>query len=171
MNVRKRKKNGTPKNVATSAAAASRRALTIGISGAVPGVDRMTLRRWIRTILRALEQTKVELSLALVTDQVIHDLNLRYRDTNTATDVLSFPLADAWLPYLLGEVILSVETATRQARRRGCPLPDELQRLLIHGILHLVGYDHEISPGEADRMRRKERALLATLRTSDAQRT
>jgi rRNA maturation RNase YbeY len=77
--------------------------------------------------------------------------------------VLSFPLADTLQPSLLGDVIISLETAARQAQRRGHSLREELQTLLIHGILHLLGYDHEISRGEAIRMHRKEREVKAEL--------
>jgi rRNA maturation RNase YbeY len=77
--------------------------------------------------------------------------------------VLSFPLADELQPSLLGDVVISVETAAGQAQRRGHSLPEELQILLIHGILHLVGYDHELSRSEAIRMRRKEREVKVVL--------
>ena len=98
-----------------------------------------------------------------MTDPEIHDLNRRYRGKDRPTDVLSFPLADALQPSLLGEVVISVETAARQAQRRGRSLPEELQTLLIHGVLHLLGYDHEVSRSEAIRMRRKEREVRAVL--------
>jgi probable rRNA maturation factor len=90
-------------------------------------------------------------------------LNRQYRGKDKPTDVLSFPLADEWQPCLLGDVVISVETATRQARRRGHSLREELQTLLIHGILHLLGYDHEISRSEAIRMHRKEREVKTIL--------
>jgi rRNA maturation RNase YbeY len=90
-------------------------------------------------------------------------LNRQYRHKDTPTDVLAFPLADAACPFLLGDVVISVETAARQAARRGCSAAQEIQILLIHGILHLVGYDHEVSPSAARRMRRKERELKALL--------
>jgi rRNA maturation RNase YbeY len=66
-------------------------------------------------------------------------------------------------PFLLGDVVISVETAARQAQRRGHSLREELQILLVHGILHLLGYDHEISRREAVRMRRKEGEVRAVL--------
>jgi probable rRNA maturation factor len=98
-----------------------------------------------------------------VTDPEIHILNRQYRQKDKPTDVLSFPLADELQPSLLGDVVISVETATRQARRRHHLLREELQVLLIHGILHLLGYDHEVSRGEAIRMHRKEREVRAML--------
>ncbi|MBI3248070.1 MAG: rRNA maturation RNase YbeY [Deltaproteobacteria bacterium] len=137
--------------------------MTIDISGKAPGVSRKELRQWMRRILRHLSQPQAELSLALVTDSEIHRLNRQYRGKDKPTDVLSFPLADAVQPTLLGDVVISVETATRQAQRRRHSLPEELQTLLIHGILHLLGYDHEISRSEAIRMHRKEREIKAIL--------
>jgi probable rRNA maturation factor len=98
-----------------------------------------------------------------VPDPTIQALNRQYRGKDKPTDVLSFPLADELQPFLLGEVVISTETAARQAERHGHTLREELQILLIHGILHLLGYDHEVSRGEAARMRRKEREVKAEL--------
>lgn len=93
----------------------------------------------------------------------MHRLNLQYREKDKPTDVLSFPLADELQPHLLGDVVISIETAARQAQRRKHSLREELQILLIHGILHLLGYDHELSRSEAIRMHRKEREIKAIL--------
>ncbi len=101
-----------------------------------------------------------------MTDQTIHELNRRYRYKDRPTDVLSFPLADEHCPTLLGDVIIAVDTARRQARQRKRAFADELRTLLTHGILHLLGYDHEVSDSEASRMRRKERELKALLQSS-----
>lgn len=98
-----------------------------------------------------------------MTDQEIHRLNRQYRGKNKPTDVLSFPLADALHPHLLGDVVISTETAVRQAKRRSLSLQEELQTLLVHGILHLLGYDHEVSRSEAIRMHRKEREVKVML--------
>src|SRR2546430_7300576 len=157
MSERKKRKSVSSKRNGNSAAAGRRRVMTIGISGRAPGVSRAELRQWTRTVLRHLDQRQAELSLALVTDREIHSLNRQYRGKDKPTDVLSFPLADALQPSLLGDVVISSETAARQAQRRGHSLREELQTLLIHGILHLLGYDHEVSRREAIRMHRKER--------------
>ena len=101
-----------------------------------------------------------------MTDQTIHELNRQYRNKDKPTDVLSFPLADEVCPTLLGDVVISIATARRQARQRKRAFADELRALLIHGILHLLGYDHEVSDSEAVRMRRKERELKALLQQS-----
>ena len=98
-----------------------------------------------------------------MTDSEIQELNRQYRKKDKPTDVLSFPLADELQPSLLGDVVISIETAARQAQRRHHSLREELQILLIHGILHLLGYDHEVSRSEAIRMHRKEREIKAML--------
>jgi probable rRNA maturation factor len=93
----------------------------------------------------------------------MRQLNARYRGIDRPTDVLAFamregPFADLH-PQVLGDVVLSVETALRQARTHRHSLAEELTRLLIHGTLHVLGYDHEVSPADARRMRAKEREL------------
>ena len=116
-------------------------------------------------ILQLLRQNKVELSLALVGDDEIHDLNSRYRKKNKPTDVLSFPSEGivAGDNRLLGDVVISVETAKRQAKERKRSLKDEMVTLLIHGILHLLGYDHERSVKDARIMHELEKKVYRTL--------
>lgn len=164
MNAPKKPKSAAPRKAGHSVVVVSRPGLSVDISGPVPGLSRPQIRRWSRTILRHLELKQAELSLAFVTDQTSHELNRQYRHEDRPTDVLSFPLADERCPALLGDVVISVDTARRQARQRKRAFVDELRALLIHGILHLLGYDHEVSDNEAVRMRRKERELKALLR-------
>ena len=92
-------------------------------------------------------------------------LNARYRRKPRPTDVLAFAAREAPQPAtrLLGDVVISLDTAQRQARRARQSLDRELVTLLIHGILHLLGYDHERSARDASRMQRKERAILQAL--------
>ncbi|MFQ5904217.1 MAG: rRNA maturation RNase YbeY, partial [Candidatus Binatia bacterium] len=109
------------------------------------------IRKKAERILKLLNQNQAELSLALVENREIQELNARYRSKNEPTDVLSFP-SGGILPKgekLLGDVVISIEQAERQARKRGKRLDEEVEALLIHGILHLLGYDHERSPKEA----------------------
>ena len=112
--------------------------------------------------MRALELPNAELSISLVGDVAISELNAAYRDKQGATDVLSFSLLEGAHSErrgeLLGDVVISLETAARQARRGARGLDEEVLRLLIHGALHLLGHDHE-APGEAKRMRAEERRL------------
>ncbi len=99
-----------------------------------------------------------ELSFALVDNQKIRDLNQRYRQVDCLTDVLSFSMdEEVW-----GDIIISVEMAIKQAAEYGHSLERELSYLAIHGILHLLGYDHQ-SPGEKEEMRKKEERVLSEL--------
>jgi probable rRNA maturation factor len=97
----------------------------------------------------------------LVDDGAIRDLNKSYRGVDASTDVLAFPMREGRFgrlaPDLLGDVVISAETAARQAP--GGELRGELALLLVHGILHLVGYDHHTAAAR-QRMWRKQRALL-----------
>jgi probable rRNA maturation factor len=130
--------------------------------GDLPAVDRRLLRRRAARLLRVLGRADAELSLALVDDAEIGALNARYRDEAQPTDVLSFSLVEgphaARRGALLGDVVLGVEVAARQAARARRSLDDELARLLIHGVLHLLGHDHA-ERAEAVRMRAEERRL------------
>jgi len=102
----------------------------------------------------------------LVGDAEIRRLNRDYRGKDRPTDVLSFSLREGAygdVSRALGDVVISLETAARQARERRAMIGDEVDRLLVHGILHLAGYDHEISPREERRMKRKEREMLARI--------
>lgn len=101
-------------------------------------------------------------------------LNFQWRGKDRPTDVLSFPTLDVAglralgrqasrrriLPWELGDIVISLGTARSQAKERGHSLQVELERLVVHGLLHLVGFDHELSPTEEARMRRWERRLL-----------
>lgn len=97
-------------------------------------------------------------------DHQIKKLNQEYLHRNRPTDVISFSQIEGEFShintYLLGDVVISVETAKRQAREVHATLLDEITFLLIHGILHLVGYDHEGSVENARKMKTKERKLL-----------
>jgi probable rRNA maturation factor len=129
-------------------------------------VRRRTLTSLARRVLAAEAPGPVELSIAVTDDLTVRDLNRRYRREDRPTDVLSFnfdggkgfPLARSG-PRLLGEVVISYPTARRQAGAAGRAIEDELGHLLVHGILHLLGHDHE-RPADARRMRSREEALL-----------
>jgi len=123
------------------------------------------LRRIAETLLRALKQSRAELSIALVGDREMRPLNAKYRKKNQTTDVLSFFVEDQPVSggKILGDVVISVEQARCQAKERGKTLKSEMATLLIHGILHLLGYDHEKSPRQARIMFAYERKLYAYL--------
>jgi rRNA maturation RNase YbeY len=94
-------------------------------------------------------------------------LNRRYRGKDETTDVLSFSLREGRFPSIqpdmLGDIVISIPVAVRQARREGHSISREIDRLLVHGLVHLLGYDHERGPREARRMARKELAFLKGL--------
>jgi probable rRNA maturation factor len=123
------------------------------------------IKQTAKKILASLQQDRAELSIALITNREIAKLNRRYRKKAGPTDVLSFPVGE--LPdgrlRLLGDVVISVERAEEQAKAGGWTLLEEIDRLLIHGILHLLGYDHERSKKEAQVMRALERKIARTL--------
>lgn len=145
----------------------------------VPGARRY--RRAVsadaRALLKLLSLDNYELSLVLTGDAPIRELNRLFRGKDRSTDVLSFPQLDncgeagpehaaahdETMPAALGDVVISVDTALRQAERFGVTPESRLRSLLIHGVLHLLGYDHEKSRAEAQRMFRRERELAATL--------
>lgn len=123
------------------------------------------LKRKAERILEFLKQNRAELSLAFVDNREIQKLNARYRNKNQPTDVLSFPPGKSLATdvHLLGDVVISVEQAEIQAKRTRRPLDEEMESLLIHGILHLLGYDHERSTEDARVMRRLERKIHRAL--------
>ncbi|WP_224370849.1 rRNA maturation RNase YbeY [Hyalangium versicolor] len=116
-----------------------------------------------RTYLERLELHGCELSLSLVGDRAIRRLNRTWRKKDKATDVLSFPAGDLPRgtpgPRQLGDVVISLDTAKRQAKEYGRTLEAEMSRYLAHGILHLLGHDHE-KPSEARKMAALEEKLL-----------
>ncbi len=127
---------------------------------------KITLERIKWIALKALSQTNEDgrrLNLILADDAYITDLNARFTGRKHPTDVLSFPFSGERLPTeegILGEVYISLDRATEQARDFGVSLEDEVRRLTIHGILHLLGYDHQTDK-ETEVMRRKEDELLS----------
>jgi probable rRNA maturation factor len=115
------------------------------------GVRAAGLAGWLRSVAPA--RARGTITVAVVSDGRVRELNRRYRRKNAATDVLSFPADE---PGDLGDVLIALGVAKRQAARAGHSLKTELQVLALHGLLHLLGYDHERDDGE---MRRLERRL------------
>jgi len=134
--------------------------------GGLPEPDLPALEERATALLRALGQEASELSVALVDDRTMAMLNQRHRGKAGPTDVLSFSLLEG--PHaehrggLLGDIVIDLEVARRQAREVGHGLDQELLRLLIHGTLHLLGHDHERAV-EALVMKQREDELWATL--------
>jgi rRNA maturation RNase YbeY len=123
------------------------------------------LKKIALKVLELVNRDQADLSLALVDNTEIRRLNAKYRKRDYPTDVLSFP-ADVNLPgglRLLGDVVISVEKAKRQAKERGRTFDEEIATLLVHGILHLLGYDHERSAKAARVMGRLEKKIHRAL--------
>ncbi len=134
----------------------------------LPQLDSRLLRSRAVRVLREVGQANSELSIAIVLDDEIAALNSEHRGERSATDVLSFSLHEGehigHRGKLLGDVVIGIETAARQARAAHRGLEEEVARLLIHGILHLLGWDHEES-AEAKLMRAEERRLWRAIRS------
>lgn len=125
-------------------------------------------------LLGLLGRSDAELDVSIVDDSAIHELNREYRGRDRPTDVLSFPQLEegageemvaepgadpGGAPVHLGDVVISIETAARQAQSGGWTLDEELARLLLHGVLHLLGYDHEQDAERAAIMQAEEARL------------
>lgn len=108
-----------------------------------------------------------ELSLLLVNDVQIQALNLRYLHLNKPTNVLAFPMREgefsALHPHLLGDLVISVETARRQMKQFGLDEMKMVTLLMIHGILHLIGYEHERTKKGAQEMAAKQKELFQAI--------
>jgi probable rRNA maturation factor len=124
-------------------------------------VDRERIRLAVARILEEAGIERAQLSIAMVDDQTIRALNQRYLDHDDATDVLSFALERS-SRHLDGQIVASTETARREAARYGWSPHDELLLYVIHGALHLVGYDDTTSERRAE-MREREESVLGRL--------
>ena len=129
-----------------------------------------TVTRWSASMLRAMGVKRAELSVMLCDDATIHTLNRQFRKKNKPTDVLAFALREGELGHLagdnLGDVVVSLDTARRQADERGIHPREEVRMLLAHGILHLLGWDHQ-TDDEVLRMRAETERLMARTRRED----
>jgi probable rRNA maturation factor len=139
--------------------------------GPHPGVSRARVLAWARSMLAALRLEDAEWSIVLTGDDQIQKLNRMYRKKDRPTDVLAFsqregPLAER-AGRLLGDVIVSVPTARRQAASARRDLASEVLMLLAHGLLHLLGWDHD-TPSRDSRMRRETARLCRAARARPA---
>jgi probable rRNA maturation factor len=119
-----------------------------------------------------LDNPLLSASILFTSDTEVHALNREWRGRDKPTNVLSFPmlareemlaLTPAGLPEMLGDIALAHETCAREAAEKGIPLADHAAHLIVHGLLHLAGYDHETSPADADAMEELEIKALALL--------
>jgi probable rRNA maturation factor len=129
-------------------------------------IDRARMRETVRTVLDGEGISDGEISLAFVDNATIHQLNLRYLNHDEPTDVLSFPLSEPNSGRLAGELVVGALVARDQAASRGHAIEAELALYVIHGLLHLCGYDDK-SEAAARQMRQKEREYLQRLQLPD----
>ena len=115
---------------------------------------------WSNFATRALNvigKSESSATIAFVSDKRIRELNRQFRGIDKATDVLSFPAEEE---FNLGDIAVSVETAALQAKENGLPFDQEIAQLILHGLLHLCGYDHETDNGEMNRFELRLRRKL-----------
>lgn len=144
-------------------------------AGAIEVINR---QRWVsldkrhaaalaRAVLKSIGRAEAALTITFIRDRSMRQLNRKYRGLDKATDVLSFAYHESGDDFAaaetgahLGDVVISVETAARYARELGLTFERELEHLVIHGTLHLAGYDHETDNGEMQRLERRLRKQL-----------
>lgn len=128
--------------------------------------------RSVRGLLAAIGRPEATLSLTFVGDAAMRRINREHRAKDTTTDVLSFPMYEPFAvpktptatqpEIMLGDIVISVDVAVRQAAAYDARLEAEIERLLVHGVAHLLGHDHE-EPLERRRMLREEKRLAAAI--------
>lgn len=134
---------------------------TVWVRAPLPWAQRLPTSRTLSKFLAEAQQAlklRGLVSVLLTTDTAMRRLNRQFRGKNKATDVLSFPAGDISRGEVAGDLAISVETARKQAAQQGHALTCELKILILHGLLHLAGYDHESDSGE---MAKRERRLRA----------
>ena len=135
-------------------------------------VDISRVRRSLKKLLKALGCEYGEISLLLVNDHQIREINKKYLGRDRPTNVISFAMTEGPFggihPEILGDIILSVETAARDSLSGHIDFMDEVEFLLIHGLLHLLGYNHENTDADtSEKMKKRERELFYMLRHYD----
>ena len=123
---------------------------------AVPRFSRREIGAFVRKVLKHLDRDVAEVSIAFVDDAAMQSLNRKFRHKNKTTDVLTFPGDGVFL----GDIVISVDRARRQAADEKHSLATEVRYLILHGILHAFGYDHETDDGEMNALELKIRARV-----------
>ncbi|MDD4356351.1 MAG: rRNA maturation RNase YbeY [Smithellaceae bacterium] len=134
-------------------------------------IDKRKIRRQINTLLKLLNCGNMEISLTFVDDALMRQINQEYLGKDRPTNVISFPLQEGEFcninPEMLGDIVISVDTAGRDAARGNLSFDEEILFLIIHGLLHLRGYNHEnTSTADARKMKKKEKELYSLLTQS-----
>jgi len=120
-------------------------------------IDTQTWTAFAEKALDAIGNHESSATIAFVSDENIRKLNKQFRNVDKPTDVLSFPAEEE---NNLGDIAISVETAAAQAKENGLTLDEEIAQLILHGLLHLSGYDHETDNGEMNRLELRLRRKL-----------
>ena len=133
--------------------------LEVALAGAArfPALAPKRLQGWLEEVATALAPGHESLGVRFAGDRSMRELNRRYRGKDKSTDVLSFPGEETPDGRHLGDIVISVPTAVRQAAERGHALDREIRLLLLHGLLHCLGHDHETDGGEMERLEAKLR--------------
>ena len=128
-----------------------------------------SFRHKAQAVLDALDSPEAELSVVLVDDAFIAELNRQYLQREGPTNVIAFPMQEGRFsdvsPQLLGDVVVSVDTARREAADAGIDFETRLDELIVHGILHLFGYDHETDAAQARIMASRSQEILEMLKS------
>jgi len=123
-----------------------------------------SLKKIASAVLRGMGlPSSTELSVSFIGDRSMRELNREWRNIDRATDVLSFPQEGGPDPTLLGDIVISLETAGRQSARYGNTLHEEIKKLIVHGALHLTGHDHK-KKKEKETMREEESRLMVLIK-------
>ena len=134
----------------------------------IPGLKSLTIKRKLKKVLKDLGCHDGELSVLLTDDQHMAQLNRRFLGREGPTNVLAFPMSNGNALDddfgMLGDIVLSVDTAINESKALDEPLEETIYRLLLHGLLHLLGFDHESSPEEARRMETEQARLLPLMK-------
>lgn len=130
--------------------------MEVALSGAArfPGLTGRELRDWLVGVAAEVAPEHDSLGVRLTGDRTVRRLNREFRQKDKSTDVLSFPGEPTPEGRHLGDIVVSVPTAAKQAAERGHALDREVKLLLLHGLLHCLGYDHETDAGEMERLER-----------------
>ena len=136
-------------------------------------IQRRKIRSTVRTLLKIMDCADKELSISFVDDNTIQQLNKNYLKRDNSTNVLSFSLQEGKFgninPNILGDIIISAETAQRDAAIGDLSLSEEIYFLIIHGLLHLLGYNHEnTTKAQTTKMRVKEKELFKILNSGNS---
>jgi probable rRNA maturation factor len=130
-------------------------------------ITNQSLRKKTALILNALGCKNFQISILITDDQDIQEINKNYRNIDKPTNVLSFPMDDESMVIpgvkILGDLVISEDTAIKEAETAQISLDQRISQLLVHGILHLFGYDHEISDKEDEKMTKKSIELISLI--------